>query len=475
MSYIYFIAGINIMIILFLIFFERRDPNSTLTWILILSLLPLVGFVLYLVIGQNLKKRKTFSSKMKNDRALRRVRSKDSYDDDGENSMKYDELIRLNYNSEGAAYRTGNSVQLIFDGEEKFEELFREIRAAEEYIHMQYYIIENDGQGLKMLEELTKKVQEGVEVKLLVDTIGSFALLRKNKIRAFLEAGGEYSVFFPNKIPYLNKRLNYINHRKIVVVDGRIGFLGGFNVGDAYIGKDKKVGYWRDTHIKVNGLAINDLEHRFLLDWTYSKQEDMKDYSSYLREKPESEGDVAMQIISSGPDLEEPYIRNGFIKMINLAEKSVFIQTPYFVPDEPMKEAIKMASLSGIDVRIMIPKYTDHLFMKWAINSYVENLMDCGVKFYLYHKGKSGFLHAKTIVIDEEICSIGTANMDMRSFKLNFECNAFIYDKNIAQIQNAQFLEDMRSCEEVSLDKFNRRGISNKAMESVVRLFSPLL
>lgn len=384
--------------------------------------------------------------------------------------------MKLNYNSEGSKYTQNNNVELIFDGKEKFRRLFEDIDKAEKFIHLEYYTIENDDLGKKLIRKLIKKAKEGVEVKILMDSIGSFNLISKKLIKELEKASGEAAAFFPKKFSTFGKRINFINHRKIVIIDKKVGYLGGFNVGEAYISNIEKVGYWRDTHMRLCGSILNDLERRFIFDWSYSKQKNISEFQKYINMEPkEVNGNVGIQIVSSGPDIFEPYIRNGMLKMINEAKKSIYIQTPYFVPDEPIVEALKIAALSGIDVKIMLPKHTDHKFMRWAISSMMHPLMECGVKFYLYEKDGKGFLHAKTLAIDEIICTIGTANMDVRSYKLNFECNAFIFDKNITKQQCEKFNEDLKNCEEIKLKEFINRSKKTKACESIARLFSPLL
>lgn len=473
----YIILAINIILILFLIFYERKDVNATLSWILILSSLPILGFILYLILGQRFNKRKLFIEKA--DKELKRIREEMKtveFKDIKDEVKEFHELMKLNFNSEGSKYTQDNDVELIFDGEEKFKKLFEDIENAESFIHMEYYTVENDELGKELVRRLIKKAEEGVEVKLLMDTIGSFNLISREFIDKLEEAGGEYGIFFPRKFGSIGKRINFINHRKIVVIDKKIGYLGGFNVGEDYINRNEDIGYWRDTHMRISGSILNDLERRFLFDWSYSKQLDICDFEEYLKLEPlKKDGNIGMQLVSSGPDIYEPYIRNGMLKMINDAKKSVYIQTPYFVPDDPIIESLKIAALSGIDVRIMLPKHNDHKFMRWAASSTMVPLLECGVKFYLYEKDGKGFMHAKTLAIDEKICTIGTANMDVRSYKLNFESNAFIFDEEITKIQYNKFIEDSAECEFVELDEFRRRSPKTKAFESVIRLFSPLL
>ena len=279
-------------------------------------------------------------------------------------------------------------------------------------------------------------------------------------------------MFFPGILPHVNTRINYRNHRKIVVIDGVYGYVGGFNVGKEYINQDPEFGFWRDTHVRIKGDAVNDLNERFLLDWCYASEENIKDFDKYMNEYKDQCGDVSMQIVTSGPDHKEEYIKNAYIKIINNAKKNVYLETPYFVPDAPVLEALRISALSGVDVRIIIPGKADHFFMKWAASSYIGELLDAGVRVYSYN---NGFIHAKTMVSDSGVMSIGTANMDIRSFKLNFEVNAFIYDDRIALDGEEQFRKDMAFSEEITKETYNNRSLLLRIEESLIRLVSPIL
>ena len=266
-------------------------------------------------------------------------------------------------------------------------------------------------------------------------------------------------------------RINYRNHRKIVVIDGKIGYVGGFNVGDEYVNKGKQFKFWRDTHIRIRGEAVSELNKRFILDWDYASGEKMGNMSMYF---PNIDviGEVGIQIVSSGPDHMEEYIKNSYMKIINNAKNYVYIQTPYLVPDSPMMEAIKISALSGVDVRIIVPGAPDHFFMEWMLSANIGLLIEYGVKIYRYD---NGFIHAKTIVADGEVCSIGTANLDIRSFKLNFEVNAFIYNEKVAKEQENIFLEDQLKSKLVIKEEYDKRSRNLKIKESLIRLLAPIL
>jgi cardiolipin synthase len=302
-----------------------------------------------------------------------------------------------------------------------------------------------------------------------VDALGN--RLHNSDLEPLIAAGGKVEKFFPSSLSFINLRLNYRNHRKLAIIDGQIGFIGGFNVGNEYISLKKKMGYWRDTHLKIRGTAVHDMQTRFLLDWQTASSEKIEQYSEYYP-SPEICGTSGIQIVSCGPDSPQQEIKQGYIKMINSAKNCVSIHTPYFIPDDSIQEALKIAALSGVDVKIMIPNKPDHIFVYWATYSFIGDLLNAGVRAFIYNKG---FLHSKSIVVDQKISSVGTANFDIRSFKLNFEVNAFIYDVDIAQKLHQAFEQDLEFCEELTLEKYLNRPRIIKFKESISRLLTPVL
>jgi cardiolipin synthase len=464
---------LNILFSLSLVFIERKDPTTTWAWILILMILPGIGFVIYIMFGQNLSRQKIFKEKIKFDEKKRKnlndtYKSNRHGHDGGE---KFADLRRLNFNNSGVKYTTNNKIDVYVNGKEKFSQLIEDIKNAKKFIHVEYYIFRGDTIGKQILDELTKKVKSGLEVRLLLDSMGS-RKLRKKVLREYLNAGGKFSLFFPGILPHINTRINYRNHRKIVVIDGQYGYVGGFNVGKEYISEDPEVGFWRDTHVRIEGEAVNALNERFLLDWCHASGEKIIDYNKYAKEFKKDLGDVGIEIVTSGPDHKEEYIRNAYLKLINNAKNNLYLETPYLVLDSPILESLKISAVSGVDVRIIIPGKPDHFFMQWAASSYVGELLEAGVKIYSY---QNGFIHAKTIVADGLVMSIGTANLDIRSFKLNFEVNAFIYDDRIAKDGEKQFIKDMECSEEITREIYDGRSLSLKIKESLIRLVSPIL
>lgn len=385
-------------------------------------------------------------------------------------SKKYNDLIQMNLALDEAFYTEDNEVVIFNDGQEKFDNLIKDIRNAKKRIDFQYYILKPDELGMTIIKELEKKLDEGVEVRLLYDGLGGRKIKRRH-LKDFISKGGKVAVFFKSLIPVINIRINYRNHRKIVIIDDEIGYIGGFNIGDEYLGKSKKFGYWRDTHIKINGPAISGLKLRFIKDWYYASKEPLEEFIDF--DIPENtKGTSGVQILTSGPDTANPNVKNAIFKMINDAKKDIYIQTPYFIPDDSVMEALKTAILSGIRVHIMIPSFGDHPLVYWANLSYVGELLDFGANIYHYEKG---FLHSKVVIIDDYVSTAGSANIDNRSFFLNFEATAIIYDFQKNRELTDQFYIDISNSKKLTKEDYKNRGNMTKIKESVSRLFSPIL
>ena len=468
---------VNICMAMIVIFLERKDPTATLAWVLVLLIFPGFGFLLYLLLAQNFSRKQLF---------IMKVYAKKTFGDyikvqkelfstgglvfNDKNIEIYKDLIKMNLFYYGFSYTQNNEIEIYTDGERKFQELFNSLENAKDHIHMEYYIIRNDDLGNKLFDILSKKAKEGVEVRLLYDSVGG-RQISKDKIEKLKGSGVKVAVFFASTVPFINFKINYRNHRKIVVIDGIVGFVGGFNVGNEYMGLNNKIGYWRDTHLKIRGDAVIDLQTRFFLDWSHASKQELMFLPKYFPDN-RIQGKVGIQIISSGPDKSDEVIKSNYVKMINSAKKSILIQTPYFIPDASVFEAIKIAAASGVDVRIMIPCKPDHPFVYWATYWYCGGLLKYGVKVYIY---EYGFLHAKTLVIDGTVASVGTANFDVRSFKLNFECNAIIYDTKTSQMLYDIFTDDLNYSMELTRELYLERGILIRFKESVCRLLAPLL
>ena len=469
---------LNIIFALTVIFLERKKPSSTWAWLLVLFFLPFVGFFLYLLLGRQLRKKHLFRWDGRKDIGIEQLIyyqietiENNELELRTEHIRNYTRLMYMNLKTNNAVLTQDNDVKIFDDGSDKFEALISDINHAKNHIHIQYYIFKLDNLGQRIINALIKKAKQGVKVRVLFDEMGSRGI-RKRHFKELIEAGGEVEVFFPSILPLINPRLNFRNHRKIAVIDGRIGYIGGFNVGDEYLSLSDRFGYWRDTHLRIEGSAVHPLQTRFILDWNQASAKNDVIYAERYFPIIPQKGTAALQIISSGPDTEWEVIKNNYLHLIANAKKYVYIQSPYFIPDESFFDAIRIATLTGIDVRIMIPNKPDHLFVYWATYSYVGPLVEAGAKVYHYEKG---FIHAKTIVVDDEIASVGTANIDVRSFSLNFEVNALIYDRILAHRLAEIFESDIMDCSELTLELYKNRSNYTKFRESLSRLLSPIL
>ncbi len=463
------IVIIQIFLVFVIIFDQRRNPTSTVGWILVLLLLPVLGFLLYLFFGQDWTKRRLFSLKARDDQRLaeavlsqRKELERIAQEHRGVLFERFLGIARMFLESNQAIITNDNALTIFTDGKAKFASLFDAIRAAKHHIHLEYYIIRDDPLSRELIQLLTKKAQEGVEVRLLADSLGM--KVKKKGLKKFVQAGGMHAVFFPRIFT-----LNYRNHRKIAVIDGTTGFIGGYNIGEEYLGKGP-LGYWRDAAVRIEGTGVTGLQLRFLMDWNYAAGGHLA-YDPIYFPETKGPGKCPLQTVSSGPDARWSHIKEGYVKLILTATESVYIQTPYFIPDDSISDALRIAAHSGVDVRIMVPDKPDHPFVYWSTLSFIGDLLDSGVKAYTYD---NGFIHAKTIVVDGIAASVGSANFDIRSFRLNFEANAFFYDLGYGGQMKQAFLDDLPKCTEITLEKYMHRSRWIKAKESVSRLFSPL-
>ncbi len=475
---------INLALSVVIVFFQRRDPKAVWTWLLALYFVPIFGFFLYLLLCQDYHKNKMFRVKEVEDRLWYSVKAQEEADLNRKiwfadpDYKEYEKLAKYNLETSGAVLTRDNQVEIFTDGVEKFDDLIQEMKKARQYIHIQYYIIKNDQVFRNMMPVLKEKAAQGVEVRILCDGMGG-RFMPKRVWKDLIKSGVQVREFFPAFLGRLQLRVNYRNHRKIVVIDGKVGYVGGFNIGREYISQDPKFGYWRDTHLKIRGSAVYSLQIRFALDWNYAAGENLfKDgwYFGLDQQEKETEGKkqtVEAQIISSGPDASNRQIRNNYLHLFQEAKDHIYIQTPYFVPDDAVLSALKMAAESGVDVRLMIPCKPDHPFVYWASYSYVGDLLAVGARCYVY---KEGFLHAKAVMADGLVCSCGTANMDIRSFELNFEVNATIFDRETTKRMEKAFLTDLKDhCQEVTKERYEKRSMGIRVKEQCSRLLSPLL
>lgn len=478
---------INMLFALGLIFLERRrSAQSVWAWLLILLFLPVAGFVLYMLFGRTIFRDNLFQMDKKEMKKLESIVN-DQLDElkgregDFPNDIteKHQDFIHMLLQSHLTFITDNNRLQTFTNGRTKFDHLLEDIKNAKNHIHLQYYIFRMDKIGREVYDALVEKQKEGVEVTFLYDDLGS----RGVKLRHFKElkeAGGNVAAFFPSILPLINPRLNNRNHRKIAVIDGVVGYVGGFNVGDEYVGFDEEKGAWheadlpprRDTHLRIEGDAVKLLQLRFMLDWNSRSKRSNLEWEERYFPSIEYDGDTSMQIASSGPDEEYQQIKYGYLYMINSAKESIYIQTPYFIPDQSIFEAIKSAILRGVKVHLMIPDHPDHPFVYWSTYANAGEIVEMGAEVYLYN---TGFMHAKVMMIDDELLSIGTTNIDFRSFYLNFEVNAFIYDEKEAVQQRHTFENDIKSSTLLTEEKYIERSRWIKVKEVFSNLISPIL
>ncbi len=472
------IIFINLTLSLILILNERRNPTSAVAWLLFMTMLPGIGFFFYILLSQNYTRRRLFKYTQEEshmyrsalEEQRRHLKNGTFLFNNPETANYLDCVFFHNILSE-SVFTQSNTIKFYTNGRNKFNDLMNDMVTATDHIHLLYFIVKDDAISNEIFEICKAKAKEGVTVRLLLDHVGS-RQVRKKTIRKLREAGCEVAFFFPSKLKYFNPRTNYRNHRKIAIIDGDHGYVGGFNIGDEYLGYKKRFGKWRDTHLKINGDAVALLQMRFILDWRLASKDNVPMSDNYVHFPEAPTGTAGMQIVSCGPDDVNQQIKQGYIKMINAATRYIYIQTPYFVPDDSILEALKLAAVSGIDVRIMFPNKPDHIFVYWATYSFVGELLTYGAKAYIYD---DGFIHSKGIIVDDFLASYGTCNFDIRSFKLNFEVNAFIYDAPSAKQLREIFEKDMTKSKELTLSLYEKRSFIIKFKEAVSRLFSPVL
>lgn len=472
---ILFLIAIAVLLLVgTVIFLENRNPEKTVAWLIVLIALPFIGFMLYLVFGRNARKRKLFYHKHIGESHLKRIVFEQTQRlIDAEvvqrGSGRLLRLMRLILNSADAPLTAHNRVQVLTDGPSKFKALFDELERAEHHIHLEYYIFKEDEIGRDVQRLLIEKALQGVEVRVLIDGLGS-RKISKDFLGEMTNGGVQVAYFFPVRFPFITSKLNFRNHRKIVVVDGKVGFLGGMNIGDEYLSRKREVGFWRDTHLRLEGESVHRMQTIFLNDWYFITHQRIEDTAYY---PPVQEFDKQYaQIVASGPDSDWESIRQVYFTALATARHKIDIQTPYFIPDESISMALKTAALSGLNVRLIVQGIPEYQLTYWASRSYFEELLQAGVKIYKYRKG---ILHAKAIMIDDEIGIVGSANVDIRSFQLNFEVSALVYDRMFVQRLQADFEQDLNDSVQVDLDVYKMRPLSDRYKESGARLLSPLL
>lgn len=441
-------------------------PSKTMAWLLAIFTIPVAGVLLYILFGRNRRKIKMFSLKNQFN-PTKELEKGQCHPEIAPNKQKITSLIN---NTSKCPVTCHNELELLKDGKNTFESIFEALEEAKEHIHLQYYIFEDGLLADKLLEVFERKIAEGVTVRLLYDGIGSYSLSKKY-LKKLKKIGVETAQFLPFKFGRFLSALNYRNHRKIIVIDNKIGFTGGINVSDKYLKGDPALGKWHDTHLKIEGEAVDFLNRIFVTDW-FLASENQVDVSSFRVFRENTVGD-SLQIVPSGPDDDFDVMEQVYFSIINSAEKYLYIVNPYIIPNHAILQALMTAALSGVDVRILMSSSTDIKLVDWCVRAYFESYLKAGIKIYLYD---DGFLHSKVMLCDDEIASIGTANLDNRSLQQNYEAQVFVYDASLCKRMKSDFLRD---CEKSTLlsdyKKYKDRPWIKKLIEGFAKLLSPLL
>ena len=458
-----------IIMVMVRVLMDNRQPAKTMAWMLVLTFIPMLGIILYFFFGQTTRKERKIwqysMDQLTKHSMLEFVEQKRLH-----LPHEYRELINLFMNQNWVLPFKNNETEIYISGYEFFPSLLMEIGKAEHHIHLDTFIISCDPLGQIVADALIDKARQGVEVRIIYDDVGSWKTKNRffNRMRA---EGIEIYAFMPVHFPIFTSKVNYRNHRKICVIDGEVGFIGGMNIAQRYVKGTKKLA-WRDTHVKITGAAVYGLQRAFLVDWFFVSRELITDHVYYPVSKV-AENDSLIQIVTSSPTSLWPEIEQGYVRVLTSAKQYVYMETPYFLPTDPILFAMRTAALSGVDVRLMVPYETDTKIVEWASRTYVLATVKAGVKVYLY---KAGFNHSKLLVADDSMATIGSTNVDFRSFENDFEANAFFYDKEIALQVKAIFLRDQE--ESVALEdvrNLTHRSFLQRLWESIIRLLSPLL
>ncbi|MEW6744814.1 MAG: cardiolipin synthase [Planctomycetota bacterium] len=448
---------------------ERRQPAAKLAWFLTLFYLPVLGVLLYLLFGRlrpRLRLRKRMRSNISHMRSAGTLPSALQLQTH-EIPAALRGLIELTRRTSGAAISTGDEATILFEGASKIVKLLDAIGEAREYVHLEYYIFRPDRTGEMVRDALVAALQRGVAVRFMWDGAGSYGLDRRF-LEPLEEAGGHVAVFLPIRLPLFTDRRDFRNHRKLAIVDGETGFVGGMNIGDEYLGETAGRPHWRDCHLRLVGPAVQDLERIFEEDWFHATGEEIE----WGEDRPSRPGDDIVQIVSSGPDRPWPTFQQAIFTVISSAQKNVWITTPYFVPDESIVMALQTAAFRGVDVRLLVPRKSDLPMMTITNRSYYLPLLEAGVRIFEY---TGGMIHAKTITADGLYSLVGSANMDRRSFRLNFEVCVSIMGRRCAAALETAFASDLARSREVALEEWRQRSRLERMLEAVAQLLSPLL
>lgn len=463
------------LVIIAVILSENRNPVKSLAWVTVLLLLPVVGLILYIFFGRNIKNTRMISRR--NRRKLKRgERNTKVSPSDIAISSEAAVQVNLGRSLVGAQLYAGNEAEIFTTGKDKFDALISDISRAKSSINFEYYILSDDSTGRRVADALIERAHHGVKVRIIYDHVGSlgtsskfFHMLRQNGIETY--------PFFKVTFPHFGTRVNWRNHRKICVIDSSVAYIGGMNVADRYIdGGD--FGFWRDTHVRLTGPIVKALQYSFAVDWNFMGRglidldENPDSVMPFETQSSAKVTNVGMQLLTSGPMSQWSNIAMAFHKAIANARRRVFIQTPYFLPDEALLKSLQTAALAHVDVRVMIPLKGDSRLLTHASHSYISECLRAGIKIYFYQKG---MLHSKMLIVDDEIVSIGSTNFDFRSFDYNFESNIFFYNREMTQKMIGIFRDDLTDCRRITAAQWRQRPLATKTAESILRLLSPVL
>ncbi|WP_284041402.1 cardiolipin synthase [Polaribacter sp. Z014] len=451
-------------------------PTKTLAWLLAIFTIPVGGMLLYFILGRNRRKNKFYT--LKKTKSISKYLNKvheyyktiDSDSDIPASIKKHIKLVKLIIKGANFVPTVGNEIIPLKNGAATFEAIFKALETAKKFVHIQYYIFEEGDLAEKFKTILIKKAKEGVEVRLLYDALGS-RTLSHTYINSLKAEGIEVFGFLPMKLGRFLSSINYRNHRKIVVVDSVYGFTGGINVADKYISGDPDLGNWYDMHLQLKGTIVNSLQSVFAMDWSFASNSDNLLNTQYFL-KHSTSGKTVAQVVAGGPDSEFSAIQQLYFSIINSAKKYVYITNPYIIPGEALKEAMQVAALSGIDIRLLLSTKSDSFLVKWTVRSIFEDLLESGVKIFLF---PDGFLHSKVIISDDELTTIGTANLDIRSFEQNYEVNVLMYDKEITTKLKLDFIIDCKKSNQLNYNQFLKRPKIERLKEGLAKVFSPVL
>lgn len=474
--------GIAVAIICLYIIYDTRSNSKTLAYLLLIIFLPIIGIIVYFSLGINYRKRKMYSKKLNEDDQLATKfrseifeHSKQTFETSSPAVQTYKELSYMLAHGSRSALTSHNTVKLLINGENKFPEVFAALECAKNHIHIEYYIYDDDEVGRAIEKILLRKAAEGVEVRFIYDDFGSRSI-RKHMVSRLRKGGVKAFPFSRIIFVSLANRLNYRNHRKIIVIDGCVAFVGGINVSDRYINHPHDTGrlFWRDTHLKIEGPGVHYLQYIFLCDWNFCAKDHLTTTQLFFPDNPrDPEGEnKVVQIAASGPDSDEPDIMFSVLQAINLASQEILITTPYFIPGDSIIDALIVSALGGVKIKLLVPGVSDSAIVNTAAKSYYDDLLVAGVEIYLY---KKGFVHAKTMVADRQVAIVGSANMDYRSFDLNFEVNAIVYDVDVANQLADVFYADLMDAEKIDPQQWRDRPLARQLLEKSARLVSPLL